>query len=88
MLRWTVIAISILFASNARAEYSGPAYLGAIAKLAAIPTAGPGAGICADYWVPSNLTTPAGATGSCSKISMCGISTAYTIQTASVGAGC
>lgn len=57
-------------------------------KLAAIPTSGPGAGLFAEYVVPSNLTTPPGPAGACSKIAMAGTSAAYLIEAPNVGSGC
>lgn len=57
-------------------------------SLSAIPTSGPGAGVCIEAYVPARLTSPPGTTGTCSEIQMCGTSSTYTIISTNVGNGC
>lgn len=61
------------------------------AKQAAIPTTGPGAGLCRLTVVPSNLVSSggvAGTAGTCSRIVQCGTSADYVVTQFNVGSGC
>jgi hypothetical protein len=60
-------------------------------KQATIPTDGPGAGLCRQTIVPSEMVTSAGIAGTpgtCSRILQCGTSSTYVITQFNVGGGC
>lgn len=64
---------------------------GTTQKASAVPTSGPGAGLCQETIVPSNIVSSAGVagtSGSCSLIVMCGTSSAYVVKQINVGGGC
>lgn len=60
-------------------------------KAASIPASGPGAGICLETIVPSNLVTSGGVTGSagtCAMVVQCGTSATYIVKQMNIGSGC
>jgi hypothetical protein len=60
-------------------------------KQSSIPASGPGAGLCRQTIVPSDLVTSGGMTGTagtCSRILQCGTSAAYVVTQFNVGSGC
>ncbi len=62
-----------------------------VTKQATIPAAGPGAGLCKQTIVPSEIVTSAGmagTVGTCSRILQCGTSSAYVVTQFNVGGGC
>lgn len=69
--------------TRASIAYGG---VGMSSKTAALPTAGPGPGLYAEYTVPAELV--GGTAGSCSRIALGGTSSAYTVIAANVGSGC
>ena len=59
-------------------------------KLDAVPTTGPGAGLCRLSVVPSELVASGGVTGTagtCSRIVQCGTSAVYVVVQFNIGGG-
>lgn len=64
---------------------------GSTVKQPAVPSTGPGAGLCRQTIVPSELVTSGGVTGTagtCSRILQCGTSGTYVVTQFNVGSGC
>lgn len=60
-------------------------------KVTAIPTAGPGAGLCKISVVPSELVTSGGVVGTagtCTRIVQCGTDAGYVVVQFNIGGGC
>lgn len=60
-------------------------------KQPSVPATGPGAGLCRQTIVPSDLVTSGGVTGTagtCSRVLQCGTSAQYVVTQFNVGSGC
>jgi hypothetical protein len=83
--------LSNLATSDALSSAIAGAQAAQTAKQGSIPTAGPGAGLCRQTIVPSELVTSGGITGTagtCSRILQCGTSAQYVVTQFNVGSGC
>jgi hypothetical protein len=74
--------------ANAQAAAVAAAVSAAIPKLSAVPSSGPGAGLCKFSVVPAVGLTPAGTAGTCAEVVQCGTSATYSIVVSYVGNGC